>query len=91
MSDIPAEEIEGRLNAIRVLVTLLLTEAAKDSSNPEHLFEQIEDELQLQNHQKDPGVLPSRAFAIEAAQASELKVIAEGARARLAGLKSKSR
>jgi hypothetical protein len=91
MSDIPAEEIEGRLNAIRTAIILLLAEAARASGNPERLFEKIEDELQLQNHQEDPGALPSKAFAIETAMTGELKIIADEARALLAELNQERR
>lgn len=87
MSQIPAEEVEGRLNALRTVVALLLAEIARLSGNPERLFERIEEELQFQNHQEDPGVLPSESFAIEAATTGELKLIADEARARLAELK----
>ncbi|OHV87362.1 hypothetical protein [Mesorhizobium sp. ORS 3428] len=41
MSDIPAEEVEGRLNAIRLIVTFLLAEAARVSGNPERLFKKM--------------------------------------------------
>jgi hypothetical protein len=87
MSQIPAEEVEGRLNALRTITAQLLAEVARISGNSERLFERIEEELQFQNHQEDPGALPSQAFAIEAATTGELKIIADKARALLAELK----
>ena len=91
MSQIPAEEVEGRLNALRAVTTLLLAEIARTSGNTERLFERIEDELQFQNHQEDPGALPSTAFAIEAAMAGELRMVVDEASALLAQLKPEAR
>jgi hypothetical protein len=41
MSHIPAEEIEGRLNALREVTILLFAEIARMSGTPERLFERI--------------------------------------------------
>ena len=63
-----------------MLVHLLTVAAAGGETR---LWERLE-EFQFQNHQEDPGALPTRAFAIEAAMMRELKLIAEQAKARLA-------
>lgn len=78
MSQLSNEEIEGRLNAQREALALLLALAA---GREKAVWDRLDEALQLQNHQEDPGALPSRAFAIEAAMMRELKLIMEQARA----------
>ncbi|WP_292422786.1 hypothetical protein [Mesorhizobium sp.] len=83
MSELTNEEIEGRLNAQRetlALVVALL--AGLDKS--ERIWAELEARFQFQNNQEDPGALPSRAFAIESAMMREFKLIFEEARARKA-------
>lgn len=83
MSQLPNEEIEGRLNAQREMLVNLLALAAAGGET--RLWERLDQEFQFQNHQEDPGALPTRAFAIEAAMMREFRLIAEQAKARLAG------
>ena len=84
MSQLPNEEIEGRLIAQREMLVLLLTLASGRSPDPAALWRRLDEEFQFQNHQEDPGALPTRAFAIEAAMMREFRLIAEQAKARLA-------
>ncbi|BCH17933.1 hypothetical protein [Mesorhizobium sp. L-2-11] len=83
MSELTNEEIEGRLNAQRetlALVVALL--AGRDKS--ERIWAELEARFQFQNNQEDPGAVPSRPFAIESAMMREFKLIFEEARARKA-------
>ena len=84
MSQLPNEEIEGRLIAQREMLVLLLTLASGRSPDPAALWRRLDEEFQFRNHQEDPGALPTRAFAIEAAMMREFRLIAEQAKARLA-------
>ncbi|MER9341871.1 hypothetical protein NKI41_13870 [Mesorhizobium sp. M0601] len=82
MSELPNEEIEGRLNAQRETLALVVALLASKDTAPERIWAELEARFQFQNSQEDPGVLPSRAFAIEAAKMREFKLIAEEAQAR---------
>ncbi|MER8762150.1 MULTISPECIES: hypothetical protein [unclassified Mesorhizobium] len=82
MSELPNEEIEGRLNAQRETLALVVALLASKGTAPERIWAELEARFQFQNSQEDPGVLPSRAFAIEAAKMREFKLIAEEAQAR---------
>ncbi|MER8477814.1 MULTISPECIES: hypothetical protein [unclassified Mesorhizobium] len=84
MSELPNEEIEGRLNAQRETLALVVALLASKDTAPERIWAELEARFQFQNSQEDPGVLPSSAFAIEAAKMREFKLIAEEARARTA-------
>lgn len=82
MSDLTNEEIEGRLNAQREALAFLFALAFDREEDFERLWQLLEERFQFQNNQEDPGVLPSRAFAIEGAMMREFRQIAEDARAR---------
>ena len=86
MSDLTSEEIEGRLNAQREALAFLFALAFDREEDFERLWRLLEERFQFQNNQEDPGVLPSRAFAIEGAMMREFRQIAEDARARRAEL-----
>ena len=86
MSDLTNEEIEGRLNAQREAPAFLFALAFDGEEDFERLWRLLEERFQFQNNQEDPGVLPSRAFAIEGAMMREFRQIAEDARARRAEL-----
>ncbi|MER8821562.1 hypothetical protein NKH70_17335 [Mesorhizobium sp. M0991] len=82
MSELPNEEIEGRLNAQRETLALVVALLASKDTAPERIWAELEARFQFPNSQEDPGVLPSSAFAIEAAKMREFKLIADEARAR---------
>jgi hypothetical protein len=82
MADITAEEIEGRLNAQREMLAMLTALIAKQSGEPERVLSLAGERRLLQNGQEDPGAIPSRAFAIEAAMMREFALLEEEARAR---------
>lgn len=91
MSELPNQEIEGRLNAQREALAFLLAHVAQLEARaggaPDRLIEALDEHAQLQDHQEDPGAVPAgRAFAIEAATMREFRLILEEARARLAEL-----
>jgi hypothetical protein len=84
MSDLTNEEIEGRLIAQREVLRVLL-QRMLGYSGASQLVSELEELLDVQNHQEDPGALPSKAFAVEGAKLRELELILEGAIPRAAG------
>jgi hypothetical protein len=75
MSDLSNAEIEGRLTALREAL-LALGDAAMAKSGGE-LRSALDQLKAVENHQEDPGALPSHAFAVEGARLRELETIAE--------------
>jgi hypothetical protein len=84
MSELTNEEIEGRLNAQRETLALVVALLAGLDATSERIWAELEARFQFQNSQEDPGALPSSAFAIESAMMREFKLIFEEARARKA-------
>ena len=73
MSDLTNADIEGRLNALRDVVALLLAQAPGAAAD--NLAVALERLAAIENHQEDPGTQPSRAFAAESARAREIGVL----------------
>ena len=73
MSDLTNTEIEGRLNALRDVVLELLREAPGEAASS--IRTALERMSAVENHQEDPGTLPSQAFAVESARLHEINVI----------------
>ncbi|CAH2395499.1 conserved hypothetical protein [Mesorhizobium escarrei] len=84
MSKLTNEEIEGRLNAQRETLALVVALLAGLDAAAERIWAELEARFQFQNNQEDPGALPGSAFAIESAMMREFKLIFEEARARKA-------
>jgi len=85
---LPNEEIEGRLIAQREVlayfVARLISTGARDKEQALNLLETLEEQSIFQDHQEDPGAVPSgRAFAIEAAANREFRRILSDARGRI--------
>jgi len=78
-----AEELEGRLNAQRQVMALLLAWLKSRGEGYDHLVSLLE-ELCISDQQEDPGAVPTAAFAIEGARITEIRQILEEAEA-LAG------
>lgn len=77
MSELAAFELEGRLNAQRELLALILSGmAARDSD----LLALIERKLAVADHQEDPGAVPQAAFAVEGSRSAEVQAILSLAR-----------
>lgn len=75
MSELSNTDIEGRLNALRDVVAILLAEAPDDTAA--RIGTALERMATIDNHQEDPGTLPSRAFATESARAREIGLLRE--------------
>ncbi|WP_309084765.1 hypothetical protein [Chelativorans sp.] len=91
LSELPNEEIEGRLNAQREALAFIVAHLARMESSGEErakkLLEALEAHTLFQDHQEDPGAVPSGgAFAIEASATREFRRILREARERLAEL-----
>lgn len=74
--------LEGRLNAQREVLSLLVARIADGPSD--RLLEALRETLAFQDHQEDPGAVPQAAFAEEAAMRREFELILEAAEHRLA-------
>lgn len=88
MSTISNAEIEGRLMAQRHAIARLIAHVAPASEDDRWLNQNFPDNPIPQDGQEDPGAVPDAAFAIEAARADELRLIAVEARRRLKAVKT---
>lgn len=88
MSHMANEELEGRLNAQRETLAFLVAHIAYLESCGRHsaarILDALDERSQFQDHQEDPGAVPTSAFAIEGAMMREFRMILRNARARLA-------
>lgn len=73
MSDLTNAEIEGRLSALRDVVVAVLGETSGETAA--NIRAALDGMAAIENHQEDPGALPSRAFAAETARLREVGVI----------------
>ncbi|WP_336056581.1 hypothetical protein [Nitratireductor sp. CH_MIT9313-5] len=74
-------ELEGRLNAQREVLTLLLTRLV-DGGDRE-VLDVLERWVDPEDHQEDPGAVPTEAFAAEGAALREYRLLVEQVRARV--------
>ena len=79
------EELEGRLSAQREILVSMLAALLSDSSST--LNAKLKDETIFMDGEEDPGVVPSEAYAFEAARAAEIRSILGAAKARVAAEK----
>lgn len=82
MSTLKPEELEAKLHAQREFLVALAASVAEIVPDTERFWRALEDAAPLQNHQEDPGVLVSSAFAIAGASALEYEAILDSARKR---------
>jgi hypothetical protein len=68
-----AQTLEGRLIGQRKVLAMLVAAMPQDGA----LWARLEERAQVQDHEEDPGVMPSGAYAIEAAAAEEVRLILE--------------
>jgi len=85
MSTLTPEEIEARLHAQREFLIALASSIAGLAPEVGRFWRTLEEAAPLQNHQEDPGVLASPAFAIAGATALEYAAMLESARRRFEG------
>jgi hypothetical protein len=76
------EELEGRLSAQREILISFL--AAYLGDGRDTLNARLKDESIFMDGEEDPGVMPSEAYAFEAARAAEIRSILKAAKARVA-------
>ncbi|MBY3488967.1 hypothetical protein [Rhizobium laguerreae] len=81
MSDM-ADETEARLNAHRRLFVSLLTIIASDPKLCQALESLAHENETIRDHEEDPGVEPSRAFALQGMANDEIRAILKDALAR---------
>lgn len=84
MPNLSQLELEGRLNGQREVLAAILAHLL---TRDEAAFERLLDaELEMSDHQEDPGAVPEPAFAAEAAAAFEIRRVLQRARAIRDGL-----
>ncbi|WP_274425856.1 hypothetical protein [Chelativorans sp. YIM 93263] len=88
MSELPNQEIEGRLNAQREVLSYLIAHLVhREGGKGGSLMDALERRTQFQDNQEDPGAVPAGpAIAIEGAMMREFDLIIREARSRLAEL-----
>jgi hypothetical protein len=79
------EELEGRLSAQREVLIAFL--AAYLGGDRQTLSARLRDETIFMDGEEDPGIVPSEAFAFEAARSAEIRSILRAAQARAAAEK----
>ncbi|WP_331376654.1 hypothetical protein [Sinorhizobium chiapasense] len=79
------ENIEFRLAAHREILVAVLSALAKNDDAWSKINGILEEELIVQDHEEDPGIVPSEAFARQNAMTAEISSILQDARARAAG------
>lgn len=77
MSELGNLDLEGRLNAQREVLSLLMARIIQGPDDP--MIVALREALGVQSHQEDPGAVPHPAFAIEAAMTRELRQIVDAA------------
>lgn len=92
MSRLATEELEGRLNAQREALAVLVAHVAYLESCAHHsapgIVEVLEARTRFQDHQEDPGAVPAgTALAIEGGTIREFRLILEEAQARFSELR----
>ena len=78
------EKLELKLMAHRKILTALLAVAARDGDCWTRLMAQLRDDLVVQDHEEDPGIVPSSDFALQNALSEELMNIVSRAEMRAA-------
>ncbi|WP_429810042.1 hypothetical protein [Ensifer sp. B1-9] len=78
------KKIELKLMAHRKILTALLAVAARDDACWERLMAHLRDDLVVQDHEEDPGIVPSPDFAYQNALSEELMDIVSRAEVRAA-------
>ncbi|NRP72438.1 hypothetical protein ILFOPFJJ_03336 [Ensifer psoraleae] len=78
------ENIEFRLAAHREILVAVLSALAKNDDAWLVINRILEEELIVQDHEEDPGIVPSEAFARQNAVTTEISSILQDASARAA-------
>ncbi|MCZ4094581.1 hypothetical protein [Sinorhizobium psoraleae] len=78
------ENIEFRLAAHREILVAVLSALAKNDNAWLVINRILEEELIVQDHEEDPGIVPSEAFARQNAVTAEISSILQDASARAA-------
>ncbi|MFD2346679.1 hypothetical protein GHK62_16780 [Sinorhizobium terangae] len=78
------ESTEFRLAAQREILVAVLSALAKNDDAWREINRILEEELIVQDHEEDPGIVPSEAFARQNAVTAEISSILQDASARAA-------
>lgn len=86
MTDLPRQEIEGKLNAHREILVSLLAAAMTGPDTVAGIVQNLEQELLPTDGSEDPGLTPSAGYASGAEKSEEIRAILDAARERAAAL-----
>lgn len=87
MTDLPRQEIEGKLNAHREILVSLLAAAIAGQDSVAGLVQNLEQELLPTDGSEDPGLTPSAGYASGAEKSDEVRAILGAARERAAAIR----
>lgn len=82
MSDLPRQEIEGKLNAHREILVSLLAAAITGPEAVAGILDNLEQELLPTDGSEDPGLTPSAGYASGAEKSDEIRAILAAAKER---------
>lgn len=75
-------DLEARLAAQRLVMEWILERITADSDSARALLDHVDERFPPQDHQEDPGAVPTSAFADFAATEAELRLLLAPVRAR---------
>lgn len=82
MTDLPRQEIEGKLNAHREILVSLVAAAMAGQGALRQVVDALEQEVTLRDGAEDPGLTPSAGYASGAEKSEEIRAILDAARQR---------
>ncbi len=82
MTDLPRQEIEGKLNAHREILVSLVAAAMAGQGALRQVVDALEQEVNLRDGAEDPGLTPSAGYASGAERSEEIRAILDAARQR---------
>lgn len=81
MSELNAFELEGRINGLREVLTMIVVHLIENGADD--LGQALEERLAVMDNQEDPGAVPDATFAVDAAATREIHLLVEEARSRM--------
>lgn len=79
MTELSQLELEGRLHGQREVLALIVAHLLR--ADGDGFGRLLDAQLEIGDHQEDPGAVPEEAFAAEAAAALEIRLLLDRARA----------
>lgn len=87
MTDLPRQEIEGKLNAHREILVSLLAAVMMGPDTVAGIVQNLEQDVFPTDGAEDPGLTPSAGYASGAEKSDEIRAILAAARERASAIK----